>query len=175
VSREALLSKLKDPTPGPRLKTKKVANGPLDKASIEMVKTENHLLALALAHPKLRDMLDPVKTQMVAEPQAAQLLEFLHAHPDFADDAAQATPLRPLADYVKMLSLLFEELYEGLELTELRYEATRLQAHLIEQYVKLQKQRIARELHTADEARIAQLLGAVKKFDNLLKQHQGGA
>ena len=173
VSREALLSKLSQAAVKPQLKQRKVELVPPDKASVDTIKTQNHLLALFLLQPKLRDKLDELKSGMLVEPQAATLLEFLQAHPDFSGAADQATPLRPLADYVKMLSLLFEELYQGLELTELQYEAARLQAHLIDQYVKHQKGRIARELQTADEARTAELLEAVKKLDNLLKQ-QGG-
>lgn len=175
VSREALHAKLKGAPEAPKLKVRKTEYKPLDKATTDMIKTENHLLALCLMQPKLRDSMQDVRPQMMAEQQAADLVGFLEANPDFTGDASSVTPLRPLADYVKMLSLLFEELYQDLELTELRYEATRLQAHLVDQYVKLQKQRIAHELHTADEARIAELLEAAKKLDNLLKHHKGGA
>ncbi len=56
------------------------------------------------------------------------------------DDSGEHTELlRPLADYVKILSLEYEELYQDLELTELRYEAARKQAQLVDQYVKMQK------------------------------------
>ena len=175
VSREALLSKLKtNAAPAPRLKTRQTPAA-LDKASVEMIKTENHLLALALLQPKLRSFIgEPIKSQMMAEAQAGQLLDFLHEHPDFGGDPVPAS-LRPLADYVKMLSLLYEELYQDLEFTELQYEATRLQDHLIDRYVRTQKSRIAHELQTADEARTAQLLEAAKRLDSLLKTHKGGA
>jgi DNA primase len=175
VSREALLSKLKGGHAAPKLKTKKTENRPPDKVMQEMIKTENNLLALALLQPKLREYLQDVKPPMLMGEQAAKLLTFVNEHPDFSGEPSKATPLKSIADYVKMLSLLYEELYQDLELTELRYEAARLQAHLIEQYVKMQKGRIARELQTADEARTAQLLATVKKFDTLLKQHKGGA
>ncbi|HKR82285.1 MAG TPA: DNA primase [Candidatus Saccharimonadales bacterium] len=57
-----------------------------------------------------------------------------------ADDfAEQVQTLRPLADYVKILNLEYEELYQDLELTELQYEAARKQAQLVDQYVKMQK------------------------------------
>lgn len=174
VSREALHSKLKNTAAPAKLKPKKTENKPPDKAALELIKLENHLLALALLQPKLRAYLADVKPQMLAEQPARDLLQFLLDHPDFTGDAAQATPLRPLADYVKMLSLLFEELYQDLEITELHYEATQLQASLVKLYVRNQKQRIARELQASDEARTAELLAAVKKLDNLLKTHKGG-
>jgi DNA primase len=174
VSREALMSKLDAPdAPKPKLK-QPVVQKPLDKASLEMIKTENHLLALALLQPPLRRYLEPFQPPMLAEQTARDLLTFLREHPDFTGEASKAAAWRPLADYGKMLSLLFEELYQGLELTELHYEATRLQAHLVDQYVKTQKARIAREMQTADDTRIAQLQELDKKLNNLLKTYKGG-
>lgn len=174
VSRDALMSKLKD-TPVPvRLKPKKTQNTPPDKAAIEMIKVENHLLTIALMQPKLRIYLQDIKPQMLAEEQASKLLAFLLDNPDFNGDAATATPLLPLADYVKMLLLLFEELYQDLEYTELQYEATQLQVSLVKIYVRNQKQRISRELQSSDEARTTQLLEADKKLTKLLKTRKGG-
>ncbi len=175
VSRDALMSKLKQSTDAPRLKPKKTENKLPNKISLEMIRAENHLLALTLLQPKLRAVLADIKPQMLAEEQAAKLLVFLQEHPDFDGAAASAAPLRPLADYVKMLVLLFEELYQDLEFTELRYEATQLQASLVRIYVKNQKQRIVHELQNSSDARTAELLGAVKRLDNLLKTHKGGA
>lgn len=174
VSRDALLSKLKNPTQSVKLKPKKTVNTPLDKVAVELIKAENHLLSLALLQPKLRTYLADIKPQMLAEQQACDLLAFLNEKPDFSGDPAQVTPLRPLADYVKMLLLLYEELYQDLEVTELHYEAAQLQVHLVKMYVKTQKQRIAHELRGSDEARTAELLETVKKLDNLLKMHKGG-
>lgn len=175
VSQEALLSKLKHTDAPVKLKPKKTENKPLDKAALEIIKAQNHLLALTLLQPKLRGYLELVKPQMLVEDQARDLLTFITENPDFAGDPAQATPLRPLADYVKMLLLLYEELYQDLEASELPYEAAQLQALLVKNYVKTQKQRIAHELQHSDEARTAELLEAVKKLDNLLKMHKGGA
>ncbi|HSW99375.1 MAG TPA: DNA primase [Candidatus Saccharimonadales bacterium] len=195
VSTAALLSKFNQPQEAPRLKTRKTEVQAPDKALQDMIKTENHLLALALLQPRLRIFLEPVRPQMLAEEQARGLRQFLDAHPDFAGATAAgqvpqppATPgappavappaklpaaWRPLADYGKMLALLFEELYQDLEISELQYEAARLQATLIERYVKMQKQRIAREQrNTTDEARSRELLEAANKLDNLLR-HKG--
>jgi DNA primase len=174
VSREALLAKLANPdTPAPRLKQRKTPSVTPDKAEQEVIRIENHLLALALLQPKLRRYLEPVKKQMLAEDQARELLAFLHEHPDFAAGKETPAAWRTLADYGKMLSLLFEELYQDLEVTELHFEATRLQGQLIERYVKMQKQRIARELQHADDQRATKLLETAAKLDNLLKTHKG--
>jgi DNA primase len=174
VSRDALLSKLNKPEEAPRLKVRHTENRAPDKVVQDMIKTENHLLALALLQPRLRVFLDPIKPGMLAEEQASDLRKFLDEHPDFAAGPTKPPAAwRPLADYGKMLSLLFEELYQDLEISELQYEAARLQATLIERYVKMQKQRIVRELENADEVRSRQLLEAANKLDNLLRTHKG--
>ncbi|HSX32303.1 MAG TPA: DNA primase [Candidatus Saccharimonadales bacterium] len=176
VSKGALLTKLQNKEVNvPKLKTRKAPTVAPDAASLEQIKTENHLLALTLLQPATRSYLAYIKPQMLIEDQARDLLAFLEAHPDFAGKPDEATPLRPLADYVKMLSLLFEELYQDLEAQELQYEATRLQVTLIDRYVKMQKQRIVREMQSADEPRTAELLEIAKKLDDLLKPHKGGA
>ncbi|HEX7963611.1 MAG TPA: DNA primase [Candidatus Saccharimonadales bacterium] len=176
VSQAALVSKLAAPeASAPKLKTKKTPSTAPDKTTQEVIKAENHLLSLALLQPKLRRYLEPIKQQMLAEDQARDLLAYLAEHPDFTAGPHTDESWRSLADYGKMLSLLFEELYQDLEVTELHYEATRLQGQLIERYVKTQKQRIARELEHASDERAKQLLGAAAKLDHLLKTHKGGA
>jgi hypothetical protein len=81
-----------------------------------------------------------------------------------------AKELREVADYVRIISLQYEELYQGLELTELRYEAARLQARLVERYVKNQKQTVSAQLNDADDVQTRVLLEQVKELDNLLNQ-----
>ncbi len=176
VSKEALTMKFTATVQPVRLKVRvnQVTAIP-DKTTVEMIKAENHLLALALLQPKLRGYLTDVKAQMLAEEQAVKLLAFLNEHPDFSGDPSQITPLRPLEEYVKMLSLLYEELYQGLEISELQYEAAQLQTHLVKIYVKTQKQRISHELQNSEDARTAELLETVKKLDNLLRTYKGGA
>jgi DNA primase len=171
VSQEALLSKLKDPVTKPKLRPKKTENKPVDRVSLEVIKKQNHLLALVLLQPKLRMYLEPLKPQMLAEDNAKELLQFLEANPDFNGEPATAASLRPLADYVKMLSLLFEELYQSREVTELHGEAARLQAFVVERYVKSQKARIAHELQNADQDRITQLQELDIKLNHLLKTY----
>src|SRR5690606_23765952 len=74
VSKDALLAKLnKKPEVVVRLKPKKAANRLPDKTALELIKIENHLLALALLQPKLRECLANIKPQMLAEEQAAKL------------------------------------------------------------------------------------------------------
>lgn len=170
VSREALQAKLqgKDAQKSPGTNSLKAPQRARDRGAEEMIKTENHLLALALCQPKLREYLAGILPPMLVQDPARELLQSL-TKSDPTDDEVQNR-----GDYGKMLLLLYEELYQSIELAELHYEAARLQNNLVDKYIKTQKTRIARELQTSDDARTAELLNAVKKLDNLLKTHKGG-
>lgn len=176
ISSQALLDKSsqykKDAEP--RLKKPKVQIKLPSKATIDQLKTQNNLMTLMFLQPALRTYMEPVTPDMLHDDQARKLLDFLKTHPDFTGDIKQAGKLNNIADYVKMLSVLYEELYQDLELNELRYEATRLQVHLIEQYVKMQKQQLIAHMQQADEAETKQLLEQAKALDHLLKLHKGG-
>ena len=159
----------------PELQKPAVQFKALPKELSDYLKTQNHLLAISLMQPKLRSMLNPITPEMFPDEQAKTLLAFLQSHPDFTGEAAKAEELRPIGDYVKILSLHYEELYQDIELHELEYEATHVRTKLISQYVKMQKQRIAHELQSADDENQLKLLHQVKELDNLLKTYRGGA
>ena len=176
TSREALLEKLNKKTNGPQVRQKPTPPKPvLDKHTIEFVKMQDHLLSLILMQGNLRDFLEPLTNDMLVTEQGRTLLTFLKEHPDYAGNPRNFSDegVQSLADYVKILVLQFEELYHDLEFLELRYEATRLQARLIEQYVKTKKQAISRQLTDADEDDTQTLLTQAKKLDQLLKLYKG--
>ena len=83
--------------------------------------------------------------------------------------------MQTLIDYVKIESLLYEELYQSLELNELHYEAARLQARLIATYVKTKKQALADQMATATDTEMQKLLEQVKSYDQLLNEVKGAA
>ncbi len=171
VSKDAMERKLRggDREDRRSLRKPKTEPGQLDKQHIERIRTQNHLLAVALMQPALRYFLKPLTYDMLLDENARQLLRFLQDNPQFAGDPRAAEVLRDIADYVKILSLQFEELYQGLELLELRNEATRLQVRLIEQYVKSKKQPLIEEMRGATEKQQAELLAQAKALDVLLK------
>jgi DNA primase len=177
VSREALLSKLnkQETTMQRKLKKPKVDFVLPSKDSLDYLKTQNHLLAVALMQPKLRFILEPITEDMLQDDNAKQLLAAMRQNPDFISSATDAKELQPIADYVKILALHYEALYQDIELHELEYEATHVRTKLISQYVKIQKQHIVHELETADDESQTQLLGKVRELDNLLKLYKGGA
>lgn len=195
VSKDALGRKLAK-TDGPdnkpaRRRSVQPTPAQLSKAELEFRKTQDQFLALMLMRPTLREFLDLTTTGMFTTESAATLHGFLTAHKDFYGKPEELVELKgrgrsekahdedgsvqSLLNYVKIQSLLYEELYQGLELNELHYEAARLQARLIEQYVKLKKQSLTRQLDAADENAQRQLLVQVRQLDELLGKTQGAA
>lgn len=177
VSVEALTTKLKQTKSGDepvQRRRVKVEPQAIDRVTVENVKTQDNFLALVLLQPPLRTYMELVELPMLYTEDGKKLLEFLQKHPDFTGQPEKAKELQNLSDYVKIESLLYEELYQGLELTELHYEAARLQARLVEQFVKNQKQSLAHELEAANEAETTKLLERAKQLDVLLRQVQGG-
>jgi hypothetical protein len=73
-------------------------------------------------------------------------------------------------DYVKMLMLQYEALYQNLDETELDYESKRLQDRLITKYVKQQKDKLSIAMQNADGAELQRLLNEAKGLDILLNQ-----
>lgn len=167
--REALAAKMRaSKQDAPRLKPRRQPTQPSDAQRGEGIKIQNRLLALALSAPAVRQTALGIKPQMLFEDQARQLLEFLQKHP--GQTSPEVYPTSP--EYVKMLLLISEELYGGIEESEFKHEAVRLRHQLTVRYVKAQKQRIARELGSADDKRAAELLEAAKRLDNLLRNQE---
>ena len=177
VSKEALntkLSQTKGVAEPIRQRKPRVVPQQLDKAAVEHAKAQDHFLSLMLLQPKLREYLNLIQLNMLTGEERRELFKFLREHPDFSGQPEKVQELKNIGDYVKIQSLLYEELYQGLELTELQYEAARLQARLVERFVKQQKQKIAHELEAADESAVSTLLERAKQYDALLKEVQGG-
>ncbi len=175
VSKSAIEQKLstqKTAVPGKRLKKVEVAK--VDAKTADVLKTQNQYMALMLLQPRLRETDVPITPEMLSEENAQELLDYLEKNPTFKLDTkllGNKLPevLKKLTDYVRILVLLYEELYSHLEFIELQYEATRLQVRLIEQYVKTQKASLADQFADANDAETNNLLETAKKLDNLLK------
>lgn len=171
VSPEALRTKLTQESSGTKiLKRRRVEADTESVHDVELIKFQDRLLALLLLLPPLRFYLQSITADMLATKPAKQLLAFLNKNPDFTGDPKNAAELREIGDYVKILGLQFEELYQGLELLELRNEAARLQVRVVEQYVKKQKQLLVHKMHDASEPEATELLEQAKALDQLLKR-----
>jgi DNA primase len=152
------------------LKRPKVAPKQLDRQVVDYNKAQDHFLALMLLQPQVRTNLTVMTEAMFTRDTAKQLLAFLQANLDFNGEADRAKALSGIAEYVTILTLQFEELYSGLEITELQYEATRLQTRLVEQFVKNRKQTLVSQMHDADETQMQTLLAEAKELDALLNR-----
>jgi len=177
TSREALTDKLRKTkaTEKPALRRIKASDEKLDRVSLENRRAQDQFLSLVLARPTLREFLDLITPEMLFTLEARTLFKFLIKNPDFNGPPEAAKPLREIADYAKIEALLYEELYQGLELNELHDEAARLQARLIEQFIKTKKAELVQAMTAADEAATRVLLEQAKQYDSLLNQVKGAA
>lgn len=178
TNKDALLAKMSQTSTqtSKQLKRRQPSIELPSKAELEHTKQQDQYLCLMLMRTDLRNYMDLVTPAMFSTEENIQIFSFLQAHPDFKGSAdAALQELKPVVQNVKILQLQYEELYQGLELTELRYEAARLQTRLVEAYVKNQKQNISTELQHADETQTGQLLIQVQALDKLLGRVQGGA
>ncbi len=177
VSKEALEQKFQK-TPGTtsdqRRRRVKVPAQTIDRVLVENRKAQDGFMSLMFMRPTLREFLELVTPDMLYSDQARQLLQFLKENPEFRGQAEKTGQLQPVAEYSKIVALLYEELYQGLELNELHYEAARLQARLIEQFIKTKKAELALALEDADEASTQTLLEQAKRYDALLNKVKGG-
>ncbi len=165
VSRAALSTKLqaKQASP-PGRKPKRVEPPQVTKADAESLKTQNQLLALAYAHPDLREHLEDLHEVMFANDNLKLAFKLLSTSREPGEKLFERD------DYGKILAVQYEELYGDLEYVELQYEATRLQVRVIERYVKTQKGRLSKALATASDEQKTALQTKDKKLNELLKR-----
>ncbi len=169
--------------------TPKMLYTPNGRALLTFLKTTPDFDGKQLSAQKLRQALHSSALQVAGEQQTAGVPlgttegAAEPATPQGAESTTEidgsagnrGSTVQSLEDYVKIEALLYEELYQGLELNELHYEAARLQARLVEHFVKTQKAKLADELQAANPAVIQDLLGQAKDYDQLLKQVKGAA
>lgn len=172
ISKEALKSKAKslNETSITPLKRQKVQPIKLDIEFIEHSKTQDQLLAISLINANMRKYTQPISRDMLVGEEAPAILNFLHKYIDFQGDPLMVPALNKNTDYVKMLMLQYEALYQNLDENDLDYEAKLLQDRLITKYVKQQKDTLSAAMRVASEEDTQKLLNRAKELDNLLKQ-----
>jgi DNA primase len=138
-----------------------------DNETLERARTEEYLIALTLMQPKLRKYLYPLNATMFLNDQARIVFEFLSANPDY--DGTDKQVVQKFADYAKIIALVYETLYQDLDAIELAYEAKRLQAKLIAQYVRTEKQQLIARLQSAEPKETDALMRRVLELDELLR------
>lgn len=153
-----------------RLKQRKTENTPALNQDRERILLEQHLLAIALRFPSLRPLLAGLPDDMFVEDSAKVVFEFLSGHPDYAGETSEG--LQKVQDYVKMLALLSEELYQQTEVQELGHQTEQLASRLVSEYVKYKKHLIVRQIDTATESDVQALLTQAKELDELAKAYR---
>ncbi len=152
------------------LKRPKLTNSPVDKAQVEYQRLQDHLLAMLLMQPKLRDLVKSCKAEFFTDGPRRRLFEFIKENPDFKGDPKIAAQLQQDGDYVKIVMLQFEEIYQDLPFSDLEDQANQLKHRLIDRYVKIQKHDLVDAMHQAkDEDEMQQLITKVDKLNLLIK------
>ena len=170
VSKDALLSKLaREPSLTKTVKKRSSNIAKTNSADMDHIKTQNQLLALCLMKVSLRSYLAFVTEEMLATDDGKALLNFLLTNMDFDGDPTKLKELKNILDYVRMLALQYETLYQELDHVELTYEAQRLQVRLVERYVKANKNELSEILKTSNDSQTQTMLEKAKKLDELLK------
>ncbi len=146
---------------------KKVEVQKVSSQQADNTKSQNQLLALCLKHVDLRKLLERLSVDMFSSESA----RVFYARLLGSDRSAER--LRENDDYGKILEVLYEELYSNLEFVELQYEAARLQVHVIENYVKNQKQILAQQMREADESEQNKLIERDQELNQMLKRTRG--
>ena len=175
VNKQALTTKLAgvaDETMPVRRRAVQPQPQPSDKASLERERAEEHLMAITLMQPRLRKTLYSLAPEMFSNPQARTVFEFLAEHPDY--DGTDKQAVQKFAEYAKILSLVYETQYQDIDANELARGANRLQADLIKQYVRTEKQQLSAKQQTANPSESEALLKRAVELDELLRLNQGG-
>ena len=186
TSLEALMAKLRaggeQMTSMPRKKPAPRAEE-LDKNQLDLQKLQDHFLAMVLMQPKIRKMLKGVEPEYFSDGPPRILLEFLKKNPDFKGEPSKdfievlaakseaAKQLQGIGNYVKIIALQFEELYQDLSLQDLTEQAAHLKQRLIERYVKTENTKLAAEMgSTTDETKLHKLMLRADKLNALIKR-----
>jgi DNA primase len=172
TSLNAVQAKLSNSTAAPEQRIKKIkAQSKLqDRSTIEYQKLQDHFLAMAMMQPKLRGLLKDCHPEYFTDGPPRIVFKFLLKHPDFKGNTKLAEQLHEVGDYVKIITLQFEEVYSGLPLEDLLEQAEKLKHRLIDRYVKTQNQKIVQAIDTAEtEEQKQELMAKADKLNQLIK------
>jgi len=171
TSFEAVKAKfINSPTPQTILKRPKATGAPPDKAQIEYQRLQDHLLAMLLMQPKLRPLIKGCKQEFFTDGPRRRVFKFIKDNPGFKGDPKIAEQLQQDGDYVKIIMLQFEEIYQDLPLDDLKEQAGQLKHQLIDRYVKIQKHKLVQAMQSAkNDEEISSLAEKADKLNLLIK------
>ncbi len=142
----------------------------VDRTEAEYQKLQDHYLAMVLMQPNLRSLLDGSRSMYFREGSPRNVYKFLKDHPDFKGDPKLAKELQSDGDYVKILMLQFEELYQELPYSDLEEQAESLKYRLMDRYAKIQKHQLAILMEKSeDDQKLRELMQQADKLNQLIK------
>ena len=172
VSKDALSEKLGNEKKSTPVLKKKHTSSDGDR-TYDISRYQNHFLGLVINNSELRILLEPMTQDMFSGEDARTLFVFLIKNPEVVGFNDVPGDLQNIEDYIKVLLLQYDELYKIQANTELHYEASLLQAKIIQQYVKNKKQIISENLKKSDSTESKKLLNEAKELDKLLRSNRG--
>lgn len=172
VDPSAIQSKLNE-TPQQRASRKQVSRQPveIDQYARDLKKIQDKILALGLMRPGLRPGLQEIQSECMPEEAARTLLDYLKQHPEFDGSLSGVVELKKITEYIKIVSLQYEDLYQDQDDVELQHELKRQMNSLTKQYVKTKNAEIAYQLEQAGGEYSPEILQQVNQLNALLK-HQ---
>ncbi len=142
------------------------------RAEREYQKLQDHFLAMVLLQPKIRGLTQNIDPHLFTEGPSRQLFEFLQTNPNYRGSTKESSKLKDAADYVKIISLQFEELYAELPIADLKEQAISLKQRLMSRYVKMQNSQIAASMQrTTDPNELAELMSQADKLHQIIKSN----
>lgn len=172
TSFETIVAKLRQQPQSPQMLRKKTNISPstIPKEEFELLRLQDHFLAMLLMRPSTRVLMTTIKSQLFSEGPRRELFDFLIENPDFKGDVKTAKKLSNISDYVKIVTLQFEEIYLSVEPDELLEQAARLRIRLVDKFVKTQKHRLAEEMkHVEKGPKLEKLIKQVNQLNKLIK------
>lgn len=136
---------------------------------------QDQLLSLLVMYPITRRLLETDSKRLVfSTPERQRVYEYVEQNPTVTLSEAIPDDLKDVEDYVKVLLLKAEELYNGFDSNERLRELRDLVQKLTIKYQKEQKQELTEAIReaelTGDQVLVAKLLN---DFNALLKKEQG--
>ncbi len=145
-----------------------------DKQNLDLIRSIDQLLSMMFFMPGTRRFIADLSEDVLKNPAQKAVFAFLEENPTIEPGlvTSKITDYKELSEYenyVKILAVNFEELFQDIETLELQYEAERLKNKIIEQYVRSKKLTISLELKDADQAEERVLLEESGRLDKMLK------
>jgi len=133
---------------------------------------QDRLLGLLLQYPLSRRVLETIEFEpLFSKPERPYIFEYISTNPQATISASLPMDLQSVSDYVNILLLTAEELYQSLDANERLIEAHDLVHRLQRDYKKQKQTDLTEQIRTAesvgDTARVEELLAS---FHQLLKE-----